>query len=156
MLSKEKEKDKSRSSSVKLGLSSNDYMRIHENKIHDWPRKCLKGHKRIPANLIQVIDFLEIILKYPAPKNPENGTGYSIEIEVDRPTIKVKGKSKVDETKKIKLDSLFKRSARLARVTFVVKLSSNILLMYVHSVGGYIKKGSRNASTPRIQLSKYS
>ena len=141
VLSKEKEKDKSKSSSVELGLSSNECVRIHENKIHDGPGKCPKGHKKIPANLTQVIDLLlEIVLKYPTPKGSEDDTGYSTAMEVDEPTIKVKGKSKVDESKKIELDSLSERSAGLAKVTFVLKLLSDILLMYVHSMGVLLRR----------------
>lgn len=141
VLSKEKEKDKPKSSSVELGLSSNECVRIHENKMHDGPGKCPKGHKKIPANLTQVIDLLlEIVLKYPAPKSPEDGTGYSTAMEVDEPTTKVKGKSKVDETKKIESDNLSERSAGLAKVTFVLKLLSDILLMYVHSVGVILRR----------------
>ena len=101
MLSKEKEKDKPKFSNVELGLSSNECVRIHENKIHDGPGKCPKGHKKILANLTQVIDLLlEIVLKYPAPKSPEDGAGYSTTMEVDEPTTKVKGKSKVDAGRK--------------------------------------------------------
>ena len=40
------------------------------------------------------------MLKYPTPKSPEDGAGYSTTMEVDEPTTKVKGKSKVDAGRK--------------------------------------------------------
>ncbi|XP_006474874.1 E3 ubiquitin-protein ligase UPL1 isoform X2 [Citrus sinensis] len=133
---KEKDKDKSKSSGMELGLSSNDSVRISENKNQDGLGKCSKGHKKIPANLTQVIDqLLEIVLKYPLPKSGEDDLA---SMEVDEPATKVKGKSKIDETRKTETES--ERSAGLAKVTFVLKLLSDILLMYVHAVGVILKR----------------
>lgn len=133
---KEKDKDKSKSSGMELGLSSNDSVRISENKNQDGLGKCSKGHKKIPANLTQVIDqLLEIVLKYPLPKSGEDDLA---SMEVDEPATKVKGKSKIDETRKTESES--DRSAGLAKVTFVLKLLSDILLMYVHAVGVILKR----------------
>lgn len=138
---KEKEKDKSKASGVEAGLSSNECVRISENKVHDGSGKCSKGHKKIPANLTQVIDqLLDIVLKYPSPKSQEVGVNNLSSMEVDEPATKVKGKSKVDET--MKLESESERSAGLAKVTFVLKLLSDILLMYVHAVGVILKRDS--------------
>ncbi|CAL5402632.1 unnamed protein product [Camellia sinensis] len=140
---KDKEKDKSKASGVEIGASSNECVKIPEGKTHDAPGKFTKGHKKIPANLTQVIDqLLEIVLKYPSPKSDENCTSYSSAMEVDEPATKIKGKSKVDETKKIESDHLSERSAALAKVTFVLKLLSDILLMYVHAVGVILRRDS--------------
>ncbi|GKV14839.1 hypothetical protein SLEP1_g25650 [Rubroshorea leprosula] len=137
---KEKEKDKSRASGVELGLSPNESLRIPENKVHDGSGgKCSKGHKKIPANLTHVIDqLLEIVLKYPSPRSQEDYARDFTSMEVDETATKVKGKSKVDETGKIESE----RSAGLAKVTFVLKLLSDILLMYVHAVGVILKRDS--------------
>ncbi|XP_040986368.1 E3 ubiquitin-protein ligase UPL1-like isoform X1 [Juglans microcarpa x Juglans regia] len=136
---KEKEKDKSKTSFVEAGLSSNECVRISENKIHDGSGKCSKGHKKIPANLTQVMDqLLDIVLKYPSAKSHEGNVNNLSSMEVDEPATKVKGKSKVDETMKLESDS--ERSAGLAKVTFVLKLLSDILLMYVHAVGVILKR----------------
>ncbi|XP_044474315.1 E3 ubiquitin-protein ligase UPL1-like isoform X2 [Mangifera indica] len=136
---KEKEKDKSKPTGGELGLSSIDSVRISENKSHDGLSRCSKGHKKIPANLAQVIDqLLEIVLKYPLPKTQEDGMSDLTSMEVDEPATKVKGKSKVDETRDAKSDS--ERSASLAKVTFVLKLLSDILLMYVHAVGVILRR----------------
>ncbi|KAJ9153952.1 hypothetical protein P3X46_027337 [Hevea brasiliensis] len=132
---KEKEKDKSKASGAE------ESVRISENKVHDGLGKCAKGHKKIPANLTQVIDqLLDIVLKYPLPKNEEGCTSDSTSMEVDEPATKVKGKSKVDETRKVESES--ERSAGMAKVTFVLKLLSEILLMYAHAVGVILKRDS--------------
>lgn len=134
-----KEKDKSKSLTSEHGLSSNECIRIPENN------KCLKGHKKVPANLTQVIDqLLEIVLKYPSPETQNDScTSSHTAMEVDEPVAsKVKGKTKIDETKKTESDSMSERSAVVAKVTFVLKLLSDILLMYVHAVGIILKRDS--------------
>ncbi|KAF2288945.1 hypothetical protein GH714_022951 [Hevea brasiliensis] len=122
-------------------VCAEESIRISENKVHDGLGKCAKGHKKIPANLTQVIDqLLDIVLKYPLPKNEEGCTSDSTSMEVDEPATKVKGKSKVDETRKVESES--ERSAGMAKVTFVLKLLSEILLMYVHAVGLILRRDS--------------
>ncbi|KAK6934616.1 HUWE1/Rev1, ubiquitin binding region [Dillenia turbinata] len=141
---REKEKDKTKTSGVELAVPSNECVKISESKLHDGSGKCSKGHRKIPANLTQVIDqLLEIILKFPQQKNLEdclNASGSAM--EVDEPITKVKGKTKVDEISKIDSDSQSERSAGIAKVTFVLKLLSDILLMYVHAVGVILKRDS--------------
>ncbi|XP_026392926.1 E3 ubiquitin-protein ligase UPL1-like isoform X1 [Papaver somniferum] len=139
---KEKEKDKSKTSCGEAGLSSNDGVRISENKQQlDGPGKCSKGHKKVPANLTQVIDqLLEIVMSYPSAQNQEELTSSFVPMEVDEPAMRKKGKSKVDDTKKVEMNSLSERSTGLAKVTFVLKLLSDILLMYVHAVGVILKR----------------
>ncbi|XVE96691.1 hypothetical protein REPUB_Repub02eG0244500 [Reevesia pubescens] len=138
---KERDKDKSKTSGTDLGLSSNESVRITENKVNDGTCRCSKGHKRVPANLAQVIDqLLEIVLKYPSAKGQEDSVSDLTSMEIDEPASKVKGKSKVEETRK--MDSETERSAGLAKVTFVLKLLSDILLMYVHAVGVILKRDS--------------
>lgn len=152
---KEKEKEKLKLSGVEAGISSTEGVRISESKVHDGSGKCSKGHKKIPANLTQVIDqLLDIVLKYPSPKSQEVGASNLSSMEIDEPATKVKGKSKVDET--MKLESESERSAGLAKVTFVLKLLSDVLLMYVHAVGVILKRdlemcqlrGSNPADSP--------
>ena len=77
-------------------------------------------------------------MKYPS-LNPEgNCTRSDNAMEIDN-SIFNKGKTKVDDTKK-ELDSVSEKSAGLAKVTFVLKLLSDILLMYVHAVGIILKR----------------
>ncbi|KAK8313240.1 hypothetical protein V6Z12_D01G095700 [Gossypium hirsutum] len=138
---KEREKDKLKASGAEVGLASNEPVRIPENRVNDGTGKCSKGHKKIPANLAQVIDqLLEIVLKYPSAKGQEDSATGLISMEIDEPTSKVKGKSKVEETRKMESEN--ERSAGLAKVTFVLKLLSDILLMYVHAVGVILRRDS--------------
>lgn len=138
VLSKEKEKEKSKSSSVE---ASNECVRIPEGKSHDGSGKCLKSHKKVPVNLTQVIDqLLEIVLKYPAMKGQEDSECDSTFMDIDEPTMKVKGKSKVEETGILEPES--ERSTGLVKVTFVLKLLSDILLMYGHAVGVILRRDS--------------
>lgn len=77
-------------------------------------------------------------MKYPS-LNPEgNCTRSDNAMEIDNSIVN-KGKTKVDDTKK-ELDSVSEKSAGLAKVTFVLKLLSDILLMYVHAVGIILKR----------------
>ncbi|XP_027346077.1 E3 ubiquitin-protein ligase UPL1-like isoform X2 [Abrus precatorius] len=141
VLSKEKEKEKSKASSVEVGLSSNECVRIPESKSHDGPGKCLKSHKKVPVNLTQVIDqLLEIVLKYPPMKGQEDSECDSTFMDIDEPTMKVKGKSKVEESGILEPES--ERSTGLVKVTFVLKLLSDILLMYGHAVGVILRRDS--------------
>ncbi|KAI3703086.1 hypothetical protein L6452_28841 [Arctium lappa] len=136
---KEKEKEKSKAPGVEIGASSTECVRIPENKSQDGPTKCGKGQKKIPANLTQVVDhLLEIVLKYSSSNPEEDCTRSANAMDVDESAAN-KGKTKVDDTRK-ELDSLSERSAGLAKVTFVLKLLSDILLMYVHAVGIILKR----------------
>ncbi|XP_061367762.1 E3 ubiquitin-protein ligase UPL1-like [Gastrolobium bilobum] len=141
VLSKEKEKEKSKLSSVEVGLSSNECVRIPESKSHDGSGKCLKSHKKVPVNLTQVIDqLIEIVLKYPPMKGQEDSECDSNFMDIDEPTMKVKGKSKVEETGILEPES--ERSTGLVKVTFILKLLSDILLMYGHAVGVILRRDS--------------
>ncbi|CAL0306067.1 unnamed protein product [Lupinus luteus] len=141
VLSKEKEKEKSKASSTEAGLSSNECVRIPESKSHDGSAKCLKSHKKVPVNLTQVIDqLLEIVLKYPPMNGQEDSECGSTFMDIDEPAMKVKGKSKVEEVGVLETES--ERSTGLVKVTFVLKLLSDILLMYGHAVGVILRRDS--------------
>ncbi|KAG9448576.1 hypothetical protein H6P81_008541 [Aristolochia fimbriata] len=140
---KDKEKEKSKPSTTEVGVASNECVRMAENKLHDGSVKCSRSHKKIPASLTQVIDqLLEIIMSHPSPKKQEESTSCLTPMEVDEPAMKEKGKSKVDETHKAECGSPSERSTVLAKVTFVLKLMSDILLMYVHAVGVVLRRDS--------------
>lgn len=138
---REKEKEKQKASGVEAGIASNDSVRISENKMHDGPAKCSKAHKKVPVNLTQVVDhLLEIVLTFPIKKSEEDIAAYENAMEVDESTSKTKGKSKVDETRRAETHSFSEKSAGLAKVTFVLKLLSDILLMYVHAAGVILRR----------------
>ncbi|KAI4297837.1 hypothetical protein L6164_037702 [Bauhinia variegata] len=138
---KEKEKEKLKTSSIEVALPSNECVRIPESKSHDGSVKCSKSHKKVPANFTQVIDqLLEIVMKYPLGKYQEDPECNSTSMDIDEPAMKVKGKSKVDEMEKSEPDSI--RSTGLAKVTFILKLLSDILLMYGHAMGVILRRDS--------------
>ncbi|MCD7456030.1 E3 ubiquitin- protein ligase upl1 [Datura stramonium] len=84
----EKEKGKT---SVEFG-ASNECVRISENKAHDGSGKCSKSHKKIPANISQVIDhLLEIVAAFPTQGLVEDCVGNACAMEVDEPIVKARG-----------------------------------------------------------------
>ncbi|ESQ29880.1 hypothetical protein EUTSA_v10011172mg [Eutrema salsugineum] len=137
ILSKEKEKPKV--SDSEHGFSMNEPLGISENKLHDGSGKCSKSHRRVPANFIQVIDqLIDTVLSFSRGKRQEDDETNPISMEVDEPTIKVKGKSKVGDLEKAELGS--EKSEELARVTFILKLLSDIVLMYLHGASVILRR----------------
>lgn len=138
---RDKEKDKLRTAANEGIAPSTDPVRFSENKsTNDIAGKCPKSHKRVPASLYQVIDqLLEIIMSYPSAKKLDERNSSLAIMEADEPLMKGKGKSKVDETG-ITFDNLSERSASLSKITFVLKLMSDIILMYVHAVGVVLRR----------------
>ncbi|CAN4102607.1 unnamed protein product [Withania somnifera] len=143
VLSKEKDKEREKEKGktcVEFG-ASNECVRISENKAHDGSGKCSKSHKKIPANISQVIDhLLEIVAAFPTQGFVEDCVENACAMEVDEPIVKAKGKSKVDEVQEVQSDSVSEKSAGLAKVTFVLKLLSDILMMYVHALGVILRR----------------
>ncbi|XP_065003917.1 E3 ubiquitin-protein ligase UPL1 isoform X2 [Musa acuminata AAA Group] len=138
---KEKDKDKLRTAGNEGGFPSTESIRLPENRLHDTPSKCSRSHKRVPGNLSQVIDqLLEIILSLPSLKKEEEGTSSSVPMEIDEHVVKEKGKSKIGEIIMMDKDNLSERSAWLSKVTFVLKLLTDILLMYTHAVGVLLRR----------------
>ncbi|KAK1274353.1 E3 ubiquitin-protein ligase UPL1 [Acorus gramineus] len=153
VLSKEREKDKEKSKTPggEHGVFASESIRMPETKPNDASNKCSRGHKRIPPSMTQVVDqLLEIIMNYPSPKKQEECASSSTPMEVDESSMKEKGKSKVDYLKKADYESVSERSAELAKVTFVLKLMSDILLMYVHAMGVVLK---RDSETSQLRIS---
>ncbi|KAG7649782.1 Ubiquitin-associated domain [Arabidopsis thaliana x Arabidopsis arenosa] len=147
ILSKEKEKPKV--SGSEHGFSLNEPLGISENKLHDVSGKCSKSHRRVPANFIQVIDqLIDLVLSFPRVKRQEDGETNLISMEVDEPTTKVKGKSKVGEPEKASSSrvgepekaEIPEKSEELARVTFILKLLSDIVLMYSHGTSVILRR----------------
>ncbi|WOL17494.1 E3 ubiquitin-protein ligase [Canna indica] len=138
---KEKDKDKLRNSVTEIGLPSTESIRMPENKLCDIPSKCSRNHKRVPANISQVIDqLLEIILSHPSPQKPEEVASTSTPMEVDEHVVREKGKSKIGETIMLDKDNSSERSVWLSKMTFVLKLLTDILLMYTHAVGVILRR----------------
>ncbi|XP_010552364.1 PREDICTED: E3 ubiquitin-protein ligase UPL1-like isoform X2 [Tarenaya hassleriana] len=134
-----KEKEKPEVSVSDHGFSSTGPLRISENKPHDESGKCAKSRTRVPANFTQVIDqLIDIVLRFPWVKGQEDDETNLNMMVVDEPTSKLKGKSKVSDGRKP--ESEFEKSEGLARATFILKLLSDMVLMYVHATSVILKR----------------
>lgn len=145
---KDKEKDKGKGSGqTEVGVPSVDFGRVPDvGKPHDGLGKSAKGHKKIPHSFTQVIDqLLEVILHYPPPTQEDECTGSTTAMEVDESAPKEKGKAKLDESTKLESDKVSESSAGLAKVAFILKLMSDILLMYIHAVSVVLRRDSESS-----------
>jgi Ubiquitin binding region/UBA/TS-N domain len=116
----------------------------HESKPCDGsaPGRLSRAHKRVPPSLSQVMDqFLELIISY-EPKAENDGIYFveasfddkTVPMEIDEPNSK--GKTKVDDVAESE------KSACMARVSLVLKILSEMLLMYSHTVLVLLKRDS--------------
>ncbi|KAG2642289.1 hypothetical protein PVAP13_2KG198574 [Panicum virgatum] len=139
---KEKDRDKQKVPLTESGTPCNEPVRMAADiKSVDTPNRCSRSQKKVPASLSQVIDqLLEIIMSYPSASKEQGFDGYSLltPMDVDEPN--TKGKSKVDDGQELEDDALSERSALLSKLAFVLKLMSEILLMYVHAVGIILRR----------------
>ena len=145
ILSKEKDKEKDKGKGLgqtEAGVPSVDFGRVPDvSKPHDGLGKSAKGHKKIPHSFTQVIDqLLEVILHYPSPTQKDECTGSTTAMEVDESAPKKKGKAKIDELTKLESDKVSESSAGLEKVAFILKLMSDILLMYIHAVSVVLRR----------------
>ncbi|KAK9673731.1 hypothetical protein RND81_12G185600 [Saponaria officinalis] len=138
---KEKEKEKTKANATEVALSNSESNRVSEIKVQDGSGKGSKGHKKIPANVAQVIDqLLEIVLQFPCSIMEEDYKSNVSAMELDEPTTKGKGKLKVDEAGKEESECVPELSVALAKVTFILKLLTEILLMYVQAVSVVLRR----------------
>ncbi|KAK3129319.1 hypothetical protein QOZ80_6BG0477560 [Eleusine coracana subsp. coracana] len=145
---KEKDKEKLKVASTESGVPCNEPVRASADKSGDAPNRCSRNHKKVPASLCQVIDqLLEIIMSYPSA-NKEQGfhdSSLLAPMDIDEPN--TKGKTKVDDGQELDGDALSERSALLSKLAFVLKLMSEILLMYVHAVGIILRRDTEIAQS---------
>lgn len=146
---KVKEKDKAKTfCNTEACLPSGDVGRVHDglSRPHDGLPKTPKGHKKIPHSFTQVIDqLLEVILHYPPPSQDEECTGSTMAMEVDEVAPKEKGKAKIEDITVSESDNVPDGSAELAKVAFILKLMSDILLMYIHAAGVVLRRDSESS-----------
>ncbi|KAK3132463.1 hypothetical protein QOZ80_6AG0522110 [Eleusine coracana subsp. coracana] len=145
---KEKDKEKLKVASTGSGVPCNDPVRVSADKSVDAPNRCSRNHKKVPASLSQVVDqLLEIIMSYPSANKEQGFHGSSLlaPMDVDEPN--TKGKTKVDDGQELDGDAPSERSALLSKLAFVLKLMSEILLMYVHAVGIILRRDTEIAQS---------
>ncbi|XP_040383322.1 E3 ubiquitin-protein ligase UPL1-like isoform X1 [Oryza brachyantha] len=139
---KEKDKEKQKVSSTESGALCNEPVRVTSDiKTIETVNRCSRNQKKVSTSLSQVIDqLLEIIMSYPSSKKELGSDSYfmSSPMDVDEPN--TKGKSKVNDGQNLDGDTLSEKSSLLSKLAFVLKLMSEILLMYVHAVGIILKR----------------
>ncbi|KAJ7557451.1 hypothetical protein O6H91_05G127400 [Diphasiastrum complanatum] len=112
-------------------------------KTQDGSGKAAKGHKKVPHSFSQVIDqMLEVILHYPPlGKDEEYGLQSETSMEVDESAPKDRGKGKMHEKPRTETSGL---PAATAKVTFILKLMSEVLLMYTSAVTVVLRRDSES------------
>lgn len=148
---KEKEKDKGqdkipeKSRSADLDMST----KVHESG------KTARGHhhkKVVPHSFSLVIDqLLDVILHYPSATVDQlhdkeedlSSKDNSTAMDVDDTEVKDKGKGKVEDLAKSKSEAdtdMSESSAALAKVTFILRLITDIILMYSSAVSVVLRR----------------
>ncbi|KAJ7561891.1 hypothetical protein O6H91_03G045900 [Diphasiastrum complanatum] len=148
----EKEKDKS-----KLGSSTPQNEEVPSNslagsteasgKAQDGSGKSVKGHKKVPHSFSQVIDqLLEVILYYPPlckdDESVYDGLPSETAMEVDELAPKDRGKGKTHEKARTETSGI---PATTAKLTFILKLMSEVLLMYSSAVTVVLRRDSESS-----------
>ncbi|MCO5577516.1 hypothetical protein L7F22_031347 [Adiantum nelumboides] len=131
ILNKEREKDKDKDKDDKEREREKSKL-DGTSKAQDSASKPNKNHHRkVPQSFAQVIEqLLEVVLHSPGPvlsKVTEHED---------------KGKRKCDEYDMVDQGSLSERSAGLAKVAFILKLMTEILLMYSGAAGVVLRRDS--------------
>ncbi|CAM6105472.1 unnamed protein product [Calypogeia fissa] len=144
---KDKEKDKTHEKDKAKSLSA---LEICVNspeaslKVNDVSGKLTKGHKKIALSFSQVIDqLLEVILHYPSTWKNDDLSDMDNSVtamDVDDLFIKDKGKAKVDDAIKFESGTSSGISAALSKVAFILKLTTEILLMYSAAVSVVLRR----------------
>ncbi|KAF3795858.1 E3 ubiquitin-protein ligase [Nymphaea thermarum] len=160
---KEKGKDKDRASEREKLPNTDNKLNSGEvnpvplpgnghTKSADGNSKISKAHRKPPQSFVSVIDLLldSIVAFVPSQKEEGQGDGSlgtssSMEMDIDVSMNKGKGKAVATVPDEIKLGSL-EAPASLAKVVFILKLLSEILLTYSSSVHILLRKDAEIGS----------
>ncbi|KAL9315852.1 hypothetical protein ACSQ67_016853 [Phaseolus vulgaris] len=149
---KTKEKDKVQNSDGKVSLGNINTSPSGNGKIHDSNTKSSKGHKKPTQSFINVIELLlESICTFVPPLKDEiasnalPGTAASTDMEIDVSLAKGKGKAVATVSEDNETDSQ-EASASLAKIVFILRLLSEILLMYSSSVHVLLRRDAEVSS----------
>ncbi|KAK7385406.1 hypothetical protein VNO78_31123 [Psophocarpus tetragonolobus] len=159
---KEKERDKDKSldkekvqnSDGKFGLGNTNTAvsgNVH-GKIHDSNTKSAKGHKKPTQSFINVIELLlesictfVPLLKDDTDSNVVPGTPASTDMDIDVSMVKGKGKAVATVSEGNETSSQ-EASTSLAKIVFILKLLTEILLMYSSSVHVLLRRDAEMSS----------
>ncbi|KAH7291322.1 hypothetical protein KP509_29G011900 [Ceratopteris richardii] len=152
---KEKERDKEKNGDKerergKGGLTSEENAIQSGSKITESGAKHPKGYKKIPQSFSHVMEeLLDVVANFSLPDKEHivssaNSPSSVTAMEVDDITSKDKGKAKIEEGTKTDKSILSENSAALAKVVFILKLLTEIILMYSASVTVVLRRDTES------------
>ncbi|CAK7347286.1 unnamed protein product [Dovyalis caffra] len=160
--SKEKEKEKEKAverekphagdGKVSLGSTNTSSPGNAHGKLHDVNSKSSKAHRKSPQSFIHVIELLlDSISSFVPPLKDDVATDVlhdvplSTDMDIDAASIKGKGKALATVSEENGASSQ-EASALLAKVVFILKLLTEIVLMYPSSVHVLLRRDSELSS----------
>ncbi|XP_027330727.1 E3 ubiquitin-protein ligase UPL2-like [Abrus precatorius] len=148
------EKDRAQNSDGKVGLGNTNTVASGNGhgKIHDSNTKGVKSHRKPTQSFVSAIELLlESIcsfvppLKHDIASNVLPGTPTSSDMDIDISMVKGKGKAVATVSEGNETGSQ-EASASLAKIVFILKLLTEILLMYSSSVHVLLRRDAEISS----------
>ncbi|KAK4359158.1 hypothetical protein RND71_021387 [Anisodus tanguticus] len=144
---KSEDKDKVQNADQKSGVGNVSHG-IHGKSL-DASSKNVKVHRKPPHSFVSVIELLlDPVVKFVPPLKDEPATKESFsstDMEIDVSANKGKGKAVESASEASEADS-HELSASMAKIVFIMKLLTEILLMYTASVHILLRKDSEVSS----------
>lgn len=144
---KSEDKDKMQNADLKSGVGNVSHG-VHGKSL-DVSSKNVKVHRKPPHSFVNVIELLlDPVVKFVPPLKDEPATKESlssIDMEIDISANKGKGKAIASASETTEADS-HELSAYMAKIVFILKLLTEILLMYTASVHILLRKDSEVSS----------
>ncbi|KAF9687431.1 hypothetical protein SADUNF_Sadunf02G0092800 [Salix dunnii] len=162
--SKEKEKEKALErekphvgdAKVTLGSMNTPSPGYVHGKLHDMNSKSSKAHRKSPQSFVHVVDLLlDSISSFVPPLKDDAVTDVpsSVDMDIDAAATKGKGKA-VATVSEENGTSCQEASAVLAKIVFILKLLTEIVLMYPSSVHVLLRRDSEVSSCRGPNLQK--
>lgn len=152
---KEKEKlddkDKVQSTDVKVGSGHVSPLNpaSGHGKVVDTCSKNVKVHRKPPPSFVNVIELLlDSVASFEPPVRGESGTRdnpSSVDMDIDISSSKGKGKAVISSSEENEASSQ-ESSASMAKIVFILKLLTEILLMYGSSVHILLRRDAEISS----------
>ncbi|KAJ3671897.1 hypothetical protein LUZ60_007976 [Juncus effusus] len=154
--SKEKEKDKdSKDKDNKSGEKDNKDNKAVVKQTDSIQKSAVKGHRKSPQSFITVIEhLLDLVVSFVLPAVPKSddqsdasASSSVADMEIDSLSALAKGKGKAvalsPEESKITLQEA---NASLAKMAFILKLLTDVLLTYASSINVLLRRDAELAS----------
>lgn len=150
---KSEDRDKMQNADLKSGVGNVSHG-IHGKSL-DVSSKNVKVHRKPPHSFVTVIELLlDPVVKFVPPLKDEPAAKESLsstDMEIDVSANKGKGKAIASASEASEADS-HELSAYMAKIVFILKLLTEILLMYTASVHILLRKDSEVSSCIAVPL----